>query len=143
MPPASTDLQATDLAGRRVLFPYFVDMTTFDAEARIYHRVKDIIDDDSLSSDSDVIAINEAVRSSQGLTEYSSDMIVEVTWENVRQYGGSSSQVSVYILEDFENTSPRLSPLLSKHRAWQRDQFYCIPKSNKRLVCHGKFIIVK
>ena len=98
MPSASTDLQATDLAGRRVLFPYFVDLTTFDAEARIYHRVKDIIDDDSLSSDSDVIAINEAVRSSQGLTEYSSDMIVEVTWENVRQFGGSSSQVSVYVL---------------------------------------------
>ena len=40
--------------------------------------------------------------------------------------------IYIYILEDFENTLPRLNPLLSKHRAWQRDQFDCIPKSDKR-----------
>ena len=94
VPPAGIDLQETDLEGRRVLFPYFTDITTFN-EGRVYYRVKDIIGDDTLSSDSDVIAINEAVRSSQGLAEYSSDMIVEVTWENVGMFGGSSSQVSV------------------------------------------------
>ena len=49
----------------------------------------------------------------------------------------------VTILKDFKNASPKQNPLLLKHNRLQRNAFYCIPKSDKLLMCPRKFMIVK
>ena len=57
-------------------------------------------------------------------------------------YLEDTSVQRVYILENFENASPRLNPLLLKYRKFKPDKFYCIWKSVPIFVCFRKFMVI-
>ena len=93
VPAAGKELANTGFSSRYLLLPFFTDISTL-AVGNIYYRKIDTIANGSLASDIDVITVDEAVRSSQNLSDYKSDLVIKVTWDRVGRYGGDTSEVS-------------------------------------------------
>ena len=92
VPKAGEELADADFTSRYLLCPFFIDITTANVGTILYRKV-DTLADESLERDTDLMAVDEIVRSTQNLSDYKSDLVVKVTWDRVGQFGGSSSEV--------------------------------------------------
>lgn len=83
-----------DFKSRYMLCPFFADLKAVEGIGRIFYRIIDRNNDETLSDDNDLLSTDDIIKTTQKLSSYRAEVVVKITWSNVTEFGGSMFEVN-------------------------------------------------